>query len=133
MNQMKTPDDPLYAQAKQILMANPGIGKNRLGAMLGIKAPSSRLRIVRYRGETEGHSTDPDYVRVRQLKEQQPDWSTLKIAYTVGLTVDHTKLHLARWLGAQSYQPAPVANPREEPTDEPVGFPRPFFTPRYGT
>ena len=98
MNQIKPADDPLYERAKQILATNPGIGKNRLGLMLGIKAPSSRLRIVRYRGETEGHSNDPDYVRVRQLKEQHPDWSTLKIAYTVGLTVDHTKLHLARWI-----------------------------------
>jgi hypothetical protein len=108
MNQTKIPDDPLYVRAKQILAANPGIGKNRLGAMLGIKAPSSRLRIVRYRGETEGHSQDPDYVRVRQLKEQHPDWSTLKIAQAVGLTVDHTKLHLARWIGAQSYNPIPA-------------------------
>ena len=115
MNQIKPADDPLYERAKQILATNPGIGKNRLGLMLGIKAPSSRLRIVRYRGETEGHSNDPDYVRVRQLKEQHPDWSTLKIAYTVGLTVDHTKLHLARWLGAQSYKPAPAAKPAELP------------------
>jgi hypothetical protein len=98
------PDDPLYEKAKSILAANPQIGKNRLGALLGIKAPSSRLRIVRYRGETEGHSTHPDYLRVRQLREQHPDWSILKFAQTLGLTVDHTKLHLARWTGAQSYQ-----------------------------
>jgi hypothetical protein len=106
MNTLTQADDPLYEQARQILMANPGIGKNRLGAMLGIKTPSSRLRIVRYRGETEGHSPHPDYVRVRQLKELHPDWSTPKIAQTAGLTVDHAKLHLARWRGAQSYSPA---------------------------
>jgi len=98
MNQIKPADDPLYERAKQILATNPGIGKNRLGLMLGIKAPSSRLRIVRYRGETEGHSNDPDYVRVRQLKEQHPDWSTLKIAYTVGLTVDHTRWNMPGWI-----------------------------------
>jgi hypothetical protein len=104
MNITHYPDDPLYEKAKQILASNPDIGKNRLGALLGIKAPSSRLRIVRYRGETEGHCTHPDYVRVRELKEEHRDWSTLKIAQTLGLTVDHAKLHLARWTGAQSYQ-----------------------------
>ena len=114
MNQPYYPADPLFEQAKQILATNPGIGKNRLGAMLGVKAPSSRLRIVRYRGETEGHHTHPDYVRVRQLKEQHPDWSALKLAQTLNLTIDHAKLHLARWIGAQSYTGSqPVTTPKE--------------------
>ena len=118
MNELNTPIDHLYEQAKKILAANPGIGKKRLGQMLGIKTPSSRLRIFRYRGETQGHGTEPDYIRVRQLKEANLDWSAARIATELGLTIDHARLHLARWLGAQSFQgrsaavpPAPAAEP----------------------
>lgn len=118
------PDDPLYEQAKKILAAEPGIGKKRLGARLGIREPSSRLRLVRYRGETEGHSTHPDYLRVRALREQNSDWGAAKIAQTLGLTVDHVRLHLARWTGAQAYQvnqPAPSLTPPPEPESHPRG------------
>jgi hypothetical protein len=118
MNELNTPIDHLYEQAKKILAANPGIGKKRLGQMLGIKTPSSRLRIFRYRGETQGHGTEPDYIRVRQLKEASLDWSAARIATELGLTIDHARLHLARWLGAQSFQgrsaavpPVPAAEP----------------------
>ncbi len=118
MNELNTPIDHLYEQAKKILAANPGIGKKRLGQMLGIKTPSSRLRIFRYRGETQGHGTEPDYIRVRQLKEANLDWSAARIATELGLTIDHARLHLARWLGAQSFQgrsaavpPVPAAEP----------------------
>lgn len=118
------PDDPLYEQAKKILAAQPDIGKKRLGVMLGIREPSSRLRIVRYRGETQGHSTHPDYLRVRVLREQNPDWSAAKIAQTLGLTIDHVRLHLARWTGAQAYQvnqPAPSLTPPPAPESHPRG------------
>ena len=113
------PDDPLYEQAKKILASQPDIGKKKLGILLGVKPPSSRLRIVRYRGETEGHSTHPDYVRLRQCRELHPDWSTLKLALTLGLTVDHAKLHLARCMSAQarpggSGRAAPTASPAPE-------------------
>ena len=84
MNELNTPIDHLYEQAKKILAANPGIGKKRLGQMLGIKTPSSRLRIFRYRGETQGHGTEPDYIRVRQLKEANLDWSAARIATRIG-------------------------------------------------
>jgi hypothetical protein len=115
------PDDPLYEQAKQILAAEPDIGKNRLGARLGIKAPSSRLRIVRYRGETQGHSTHPDY---RALREQHHDWSAAKIAQTLGLTIDHVRLHLARWTGAQAYQAGQSASLPVAPPADPESHPR---------
>ena len=113
------PDDPLYEQAKKILASQPDIGKKKLGILLGVKPPSSRLRIVRYRGETEGHSTHPDYVRLRQCRELHPDWSTLKLALTLGLTVDHAKLHLARCMSARarpggSGRAAPTASPAPE-------------------
>ena len=124
MNTLKHSDDPLYERAKQILAANPGIGKNRLGAMLGIKAPSSRLRIVRYRGETEGHSPHPDYLRVRALREQHADWSAAKIAQTLGLTIDHVRLHLARWTGAQAYQVSQPAPSPATPPPDPEPHPR---------
>ena len=119
------PDDPLYEQAKKILASNPDLGKKKLGILLGVKPPSSRLRIVRYRGETEGHSTHPDYVRLRQCRELHPDWSTLKLALTLGLTVDHAKLHLARWTGAQAYPggggpAASAAAPAAAPVSEPA-------------
>lgn len=120
MNAPYYPDDPLYEKAKQILATNPGIGKNKLGMMLGVKAPSSRLRIVRYRGETEGHSTHPDYLRVRQLKEANREWSALKIAQALGLTIDHAKLHLARWTGAQSHGVVPPVTKAIEPAALPA-------------
>ena len=100
------PSDPLYDRARLILQQHPDMGKNELGRLLGIRAPSSRLRIVRFRGETQGHSTHPDYQRVRALKEQHLDWGAPRIAQTLGLTLDHVRLHLARWIGALSYQGA---------------------------
>lgn len=79
------------------------MGKARLAALLGVKTPTSRRLRERWRGETQGHSTHPDYVRVRKLKEMHPDWGAVKVAQGLGLTIDHAKVHLARWMGAQSY------------------------------
>ncbi|MCX6929105.1 MAG: hypothetical protein NT154_38700 [Verrucomicrobia bacterium] len=96
--------NPLYGQARQLLQAAPGIGKGKLAKSLGIKTPTARRLIERYRGETQGHNTaHPDYVRVLQLKQQHPDWGAVKVAQALGMTLDHAKLHLARWVGAQSY------------------------------
>ena len=67
--QVEPQPDPLYAQARQILQAQPEIGKARLAALLGVKTPTSRRLRERWRGETQGHSTHPDYVRVQQLKQ----------------------------------------------------------------
>lgn len=119
MNKFQIPDDPLYEKAKQILQANPMIGKVRLGAVLGIRAPSSRLRIVRYRGETEGHSNHPDYVRVRELKEKHLDWSVQRIAQTLGISMDHARLHISRWYGALNFQGNQPVKPSAQPTPEP--------------
>lgn len=115
MNKFEIPNDPLYEQAKKILQSNPGIGKNKLGAMLGVRAPSSRLRIVRFRGEVEGHSTHAEYQRVRKLKEEHPEWSVQRIAQALGISIDHARLHISRWYGALSYSgssapTAPVAS-----------------------
>ena len=102
-NKSNLQPDPLYAQARQILQAQPEIGKARLAALLGVKTPTSRRLRERWRGETQGHSTHPDYVRVQQLKQIHPDWGAVKVAQALGLTLDHAKVHLARWIGAQSY------------------------------
>jgi len=72
--------DPLYVQARQILQAQPEIGKARLAALLGVKTPTSRRLRERWRGETQGHSTHPDYVRVQQLKQIHPEWGAVKVA-----------------------------------------------------
>lgn len=123
MNITSTETDPLYEQARKILAANPGIGKSKLGQLLGIKAPSARRRIERFRGETQGHSEHPDYLRVRALKDQNPDWGAAKIAALLNISADHAKLHLARWLGVQSFSTASASAsqtkhpPAETPTN----------------
>ncbi len=109
---MNTTNRDLYAQTVPILRANPTMGKKKLAHQLGIKTPTARRLIERYRGETQGHGTHPDYLRVQQLKGQHPEWGAVRIAQQLGLTLDHAKLHLARWLGAQAYagsNPSPTA------------------------
>ncbi|HXP60431.1 MAG TPA: hypothetical protein VN829_08070 [Dongiaceae bacterium] len=93
----------LYGRAREILRAEPTMGKGRLAKMLGVKTPCSRRLIHRFRGETQGHSNDPVYAQVRQLKEANPEWGAGRIAQELHLTVDHALLHLARWTGAQSF------------------------------
>ena len=110
-NKSNLQPDPLYVQARQILQAQPEIGKARLAALLGVKTPTSRRLRERWRGETQGHSTHPDYVRVQQLKQIHPDWGAVKVAQALGLTLDHAKVHLARWIGAQNY--AGAIRPRQ--------------------
>jgi hypothetical protein len=70
----------------------------------------------RFRGETQGHSNDPAYQKVRKLKDVNPEWGASRIADKLGISVDHAMMHLARWLGAQSHQaggspPSPSAPP----------------------
>jgi len=60
-NTQRQPDQ-LYSEARRILQANPGMGKGKLAHLLGIKTPTSRRLLERYRGETEGHGTHPDYI-----------------------------------------------------------------------
>jgi hypothetical protein len=116
MSALNLTTDPLYAKARQMLSADPTLGKKRLADQLGIKTPSSRRLIERWRGETQGHSNHPDYQRVLQLKTQHPDWGAVKVSQALGLTIDHAKLHLARWVGAQGYHSvsqAPIPTPAE--------------------
>ncbi|KAF0178525.1 MAG: Icc family phosphohydrolase phage protein [Limisphaerales bacterium] len=99
----------LYPTAKQFLQLHPTAGKGRLAAHLNIKTPSARRLIERYRGETQGHGTDPDYFRVRQLKQAQPQLGAHGVAARLALTVDKARLHLARYEGAQVFQSAAIA------------------------
>ena len=79
-NKSNLQPDPLYGRARQILQAQPEIGKARLAALLGVKTPTSRRLRERWWGETQGHSTHPNYVRVQQLKQTHPDWGAVKVA-----------------------------------------------------
>jgi hypothetical protein len=106
------PGDDLYLKAREILRGNPELGKKRLAMMLGVKTPTSRRLQERYRGEVQGHnSSNPVYERVRKLKVEQPDWGAVRVAQELGMSLDHAKLHLARWTGAQTYEAAAQAPP----------------------
>ncbi len=97
-------DDSLYERARDLLRANPDWGKKRLGDAVGVKTPTSRRLIHRYRGETAGHNEgDPIYQRVRELREKNPDYGAQRIAEELRITVDHALLHLARFRGAQEH------------------------------
>lgn len=102
MPKRQIPFDPLYGKARQILQANPRITNDALGDLLGIPGRSARRRIARFRGETEGHSGNPDYVRVRLLMEQRPEWGLHAIARNLGLNEESVRLHMGRWFGATS-------------------------------
>lgn len=114
-------NDPLYARARQLLLQQPDMGKAKLAAALGVKTPTSRRLRERFRGETQGHNLgNPDYCRVMELKQQHPDWGAMKIAAATGITIDHAKVHLARWIGAQSFQKyevPPTLSTTEAPAD----------------
>jgi hypothetical protein len=97
-------NDSLYERARQLLREEPGMGKKRLADRLGVRTPTSRRLLHRYRGETQGHSKDVVYQKVRQLKDANLDWGAGRIANQLGITVDHAMMHLARWAGAQNYQ-----------------------------
>ena len=105
-------NDYLYDQAVLQLQQNPHLGKGLLARHLGVKTPTARRLIERYRGETTGHSQAPDYLQVRQHKLAHPEWSAATISAASGLTRDKVRLHLARLLGAQAFTgpAAPVAS-----------------------
>jgi hypothetical protein len=97
-------NDSLYKRARQILQGEPEMGKQRLADRLGVRTPTSRRLLHRFRGEIQGHSQDPVYQKVRALKDVNPEWGASRIAEKLGITIDHAMMHLARWVGAQSYQ-----------------------------
>jgi len=80
------------------------MGKKRLADRLGVKTPTSRRLIWRFRGETQGHSSDPVYQNVRKVKEANPDWGPRRIAQELHISEDHAMMYLARWIGAQAFQ-----------------------------
>ena len=107
--------ESLYERARQILQGEPGMGKQRLADRLGVRTPTSRRLLHRFRGETQGHSNDPAYQKVRKLKDEYPEWGASRIADKLGITIDHAMMHLARWLGAQSYQAGGSPPSRDTP------------------
>jgi len=113
----------LYEKARDLLRAQPQLGKNRLGAMLGVKAPTARRLRERFRGETLGHSHDPDYQRLRALKEQHPEWGAVRLASELAISLDHAKLHLSRWLGARASGSVPGDKPSTPPTPDTTATP----------
>lgn len=129
--------DDLYQKARDLIRKNPEFGKKRLGDLLGVKTPTSRRLIERFRGETAGHNNGhPVYERVRELKDKHPDWGAVKIAQALCISLDHAKLHLARWIGAQSFtgQPSPAPNTGAEQAEpNPTGGPELQDTVRDGT
>jgi hypothetical protein len=98
---MKT--DDLYSRACEILRAEPAMGKKRLADRLGVKTPTSRRLLWRFRGETQGHSPDPEYQRVREMKETHPEWTVGQIAQALHTSADRVMLNLARWIGAREF------------------------------
>ena len=112
-------NDSLYERARQILQGEPEMGKKRLADRLGVRTPTSRRLLHRFRGETQGHSNDPAYQKVRKLKDVNPEWGASRIADKLGISVDHAMMHLARWLGAQSYKaPSAAATTGAAPASE---------------
>jgi hypothetical protein len=104
------PDD-LYPLAREILLAEPTLGKKPLAKRLGVATPTSRRLLWRFHGETQGHSPHPEYQRVRKLRETHPDWTQEQIAKAMHTSVDRVMLNLARWIGAQEFKGRPIATP----------------------
>jgi len=104
------PDD-LYPLAREILLAEPTLGKKPLAKRLGVATPTSRRLLWRFHGETQGHSSNPEYQRVRKLRQTHPDWTQDQIARAMHTSVDRVMLNLARWIGAQEFKGRPIATP----------------------
>jgi hypothetical protein len=92
----------LYSQAKNVI--TPGMGKKKLADLLGIKTPTARRLLERFRGETQGHCNDPVYRQVQRLKTAHRKWGPWRISQALGLTVDKAKLWLARYYRASNYR-----------------------------
>jgi len=117
------PGDDLYLKARGILRGEPAMGKKRLADRLGVKTPTSRRLIWRFRGETQGHSTDPVYQNVRKLKEANLDWGPRRIAQELHISEDHAMMYLARWIGAQAFQATPGTTAEQSATATTVDGP----------
>ena len=103
-------DDELYERARELLQAEPEMGKKVLAARLGIHPPMGRRLKERFRGEREGHRTDPMYQQFLTLKRQNPGWGSQRISRAMNIKLDIAGLMLARYAGAMSKVPvAPVS------------------------
>jgi hypothetical protein len=104
-------DDKLYQRACELLRQEPTMGKKTLAARLGLHPPMARRLRERFRGECEGHRTDPQYQQFLAIKRQNPDWGRQRIARTIGTNVENAALMLARYLGAMARDLPPVPTP----------------------
>lgn len=95
-------DDQLYERARQMLLQEPGLGKKTLAARLGVHPPMGRRLKERFRGEQEGHRTDPLYRQFLVLKEQHPTWGRQRIAGAMNVNPEDAALLLARYTGVVS-------------------------------
>jgi calcineurin-like phosphoesterase family protein len=112
-------DDQIYIKARTLLVANPELGKKKLADLLGVHAPMGRRLKERYKGEIEGHRTDPEYQRFLVVKTQNPTWGYQRIAAALQMPVERAKLCLARYAGATVVQSSstPVPPAPETPVE----------------
>lgn len=106
--------EQLYEKARELLLANPELGKKPLAALLDIHPPAARRLKERFLGECEGHRTDAVYQQFRTLKEVHPDWGGQRIAGALRIRLHIALLLLARYVGATS-TPNRIATPVGQP------------------
>jgi len=129
MSLSQEPIDAVYARARQLLDAQPTLGKKKLAQLLPTHLGNARRLLERWRGETHGPGAHPEYLALEQIKRAHPEWGSHRLGQALGLTRDRVRLHLARWLGVQSrlqaaaQKPAPATSPDASPTPPPTGPP----------
>ncbi len=109
-------DDTLYQKARELLRANPELGKQKLGQLLGVHPPMGRRLKERFRGETEGHRTDSLYQQFLRLKTANPGWGCKRVMESLRVKIDIAQLLLARYAGAtaRGTANAPISSPHGE-------------------
>jgi len=102
----------IYLLAREVIKANPGIGKERLAALTGYVPNTAAKLLARYQGEIHGHSKEPAYLRLVELKGNHwNDHQTLKeLVKTTHIDMDRAKRYLARFKGATERPPQLPAN-----------------------
>lgn len=101
-------NDELYQRAQQLLQQEPDMGKKPLAARLGIHPPMARRLKERFRGERDGHRTDPLYQQFLALKGKNPNWGSQRMARALNIKLDIAALMLARHAGASGKGSTPV-------------------------
>jgi len=116
-------NDQLYANARQLLMKNPEMGKKPLAALLGIHPPMARQFKERFRGEQDGHRTDAQYQQFLAVKNNHPNWGSLRIAQAMHVKLHIASLLLARFVGATDTVTAmPPSGQTKESADSEAGL-----------